>query len=106
MTKAKGRRCFLRSSGARNKDMTQWKADPEKSRKLDSYGRYLSIGLLLVNRKWPCMLAEPLHYELDFAASQEAQIQQLQSQLAPVEQAHCQLSPGTTGSKKKSRRCK
>ncbi len=43
---------------------TQWSVPPRVASGFASYMRYLAMGMLLVNRKWPFMLAEPTHYDL------------------------------------------
>lgn len=42
----------------------EWEVDPERERDYVSYLRYLALGVLLVNRQWPFMLAQPQHYDL------------------------------------------
>ena len=43
---------------------TQWTVLPRAESGFASYLRYLALGMLLVNRKWPFMLAEPTNYDL------------------------------------------
>lgn len=43
---------------------SKWVVRKDRERRYASYLRYLALGVMLVNRKWPFMLADPLHYDL------------------------------------------
>ena len=47
-----------------DKGTPRWEMDTAKERDYASYLRYLALGVLLVNRQWPFMPSEPLHYDL------------------------------------------